>query len=102
MNISMLWTVSGTGIATLFGGMIATLGGLIIPLQLFPDWAQPIIYALPFAGMLDLPARLYTGNIAPAGLVWVLAHQLGWTAILVVAGRLALARGTRRIVVQGG
>ena len=102
MNISMLWTVSGDGIATLGGGIIALLGGLIIPLQLFPDWAQPFVYALPFAGVLDLPARLYTGNIAPAGLVWVLAHQLAWTAILIAAGRLALARGTRRIVVQGG
>lgn len=102
INISMLWTVSGQGTATLFGGMIATLGGLIIPLQLFPDWAQPIIYALPFAGVLDLPARLYTGNIAPAGLAWVLAHQLTWTAVMIAAGRLALARGARRIVVQGG
>jgi ABC-2 type transport system permease protein len=71
-------------------------------LQLFPDWAQPIIYALPFAGVLDLPARLYTGNIPPAGLAWVLAHQLAWTVALVAAGRLILARGTRRIVVQGG
>ncbi len=102
MNISMLWTVSGHGIATLGGGLIALLGGLVIPLQLFPDWAQPIVYALPFAGVLDLPARLYTGNIAPAGIAWVLAHQLAWTAALVALGRHALARGTRRIVVQGG
>jgi ABC-2 type transport system permease protein len=102
MNISMLWTVSGQGIATLFAGPSAMLGGLIVPLQLFPDWAQPIIYALPFAGVLDLPARLYTGNIPPAGLAWVLAHQLAWTVALVAAGRLILARGTRRIVVQGG
>jgi len=102
MNISLLWTISGQGIASLTAGVAALLGGLIIPLPLFPDWAQPIVYALPFAGVLDLPARLYTGILPPGALGWVAAHQVAWTLALVAAGRLALARGTRRLVVQGG
>jgi ABC-2 type transport system permease protein len=102
MNISLMWTVSGNGIATLAGGLIALLGGLIIPLQLFPDWAKPVVYALPFAGVLDFPARLYTGNLPPSAVVWVAAHQLAWITVLVAIGRMALARGARRIVVQGG
>jgi ABC-2 type transport system permease protein len=77
-------------------------GGLVIPLPLFPDWARPILDALPFAAMLDLPSRVFTGNIAPAGAVWVIAHQLAWTLALVALGRRLLGRGVRRLVVQGG
>jgi ABC-2 type transport system permease protein len=102
MNISLLWTVSGQGVASLTSGLAALLGGLIIPLPLFPDWAQPIIQSLPFAGVLDLPARVYTGGIAPDGVAWVLGRQVAWIAALVALGHLALARGTRRLVVQGG
>jgi ABC-type uncharacterized transport system permease subunit len=32
----------------------------------------------------------------------VLTVQLGWAALLLVVGRVVLARGTRRLVVQGG
>lgn len=102
MSISMLWTISGQGVAVLTSALALLLGGMVVPLPLYPDWAQPIVYALPFAGVMDLPARLYTGNLAPAAAVWILGHQLAWTAALVVIGRRALSRATRRMVVQGG
>jgi ABC-2 type transport system permease protein len=102
MTVSLLWTVSGEGVALLTGSVAYLLGGMVIPLPLYPDWAQPIVYALPFAGVMDLPARLYTGNLAPGAAAWVLAHQLAWTAALVAAGRWLLARATARLVVQGG
>ena len=59
-------------------------------------------WALPFAGMLDLPSRVFTGNITPLDAFYVVGHQLLWTGILVALGRWLLARGVRRIVVQGG
>jgi ABC-2 type transport system permease protein len=102
MSVTLLWTVSGEGIHVLIASGCTMFGGLVIPLPLFPDWAQPLLYALPFPGMLDLPARVFTGNIAPAGGLWVIGHQLLWTALLVALGRGLLARGLSRIVVQGG
>ncbi len=75
---------------------------MMIPLPLFPDWAQPIVLALPFAGLVDLPFRLFTGHIPPRAVISVVAHQLLWTAALVLFGRWLLSRGMRRVVVQGG
>jgi ABC-2 type transport system permease protein len=75
---------------------------MIIPLPLFPDWAQPIVRALPFAGLVDLPFRVFTGHIPTSALLPVLTHQLFWTIALVLIGRQLLSRGLRRIVVQGG
>jgi ABC-2 type transport system permease protein len=75
---------------------------MIIPLPLFPDWAQPALLAMPFAGLVDLPYRVYVGNMAPNSILAVILRQLLWTAALVPFGRWLLARGLRRVVVQGG
>lgn len=102
VHISLLWTIVGEGVSQLVQIAVFLFAGMIVPLPLFPDWAQPILKFLPFRGVADLPFRLYSGHI-PAGEVWgVLAHQLVWTAALVLAGRWLLQRGVRRLVVQGG
>jgi ABC-2 type transport system permease protein len=82
--------------------LVTFLSGMIVPLPLFPDWAKPIVQALPFAGLVDFPFRVYTGHIPPQATVWVVQHQLLWTAALVILGRWLLSRGLRRVVVQGG
>jgi viologen exporter family transport system permease protein len=102
MSISLLWTISGEGIAILIGSLVTLLSGMVIPLPLFPAWAQPALRLLPFAALVDLPARVYTGHIPPAQAGWVLLHQTLWTAALVLVGRALLARGPRRLVLQGG
>jgi ABC-2 type transport system permease protein len=102
VNISLLWTIAGEGVNVLLMALVTLLSGMIVPLPLFPTWAQPILMLLPFAGLVDLPYRIYNGNIAPGSVPWVLLHQLVWTGVLVLLGRWLLARGMRRVVVQGG
>jgi ABC-2 type transport system permease protein len=102
INISLLWTISGDGVVILMTTLVTFLSGMIVPLPLFPDWAQPIVRALPFAGLVDLPFRVFTGHIPPSATVFVLQHQVFWTIALVVFGRWLLSRGMRRVVVQGG
>jgi ABC-2 type transport system permease protein len=102
LNISLLWTLNGEGVVLLMTAMVTFFSGMIIPLPLFPDWAQPVVQALPFAGLVDLPFRVYTGHIPARDVVAVLRHQLLWTIGLVFFGRWLLSRGMRRVVVQGG
>jgi ABC-2 type transport system permease protein len=100
--ISLLWTISGEGVARLMPTLVNFFSGLVVPLPLFPLWARPLIDFLPFRGLADVPFRAYMGHIAPEALVPVLAHQLAWTAALVLLGRWLLGRATRRMVIQGG
>ena len=102
LTLTTLWTVAGDGVQYLFFSGAMLLSGMVIPLPLFPAWAQPILAALPFRGLIDAPFRLYNGGLPPSELGWILAHQLLWTAAFVLIGRLALARGVRRLVIQGG
>lgn len=102
LSISLLWTISGSGMEYLVIGVISVLSGAAVPLPFFPQWCQPILEALPFRGLVDLPLRLYIGHIPPAEALPVLAHQLGWVVALVLLGRWIFSRGTRRIVIQGG
>ena len=102
LNISMMWTVSGDGIAGLAPAVVVVSSGALVPLPFFPGWAQTVLEILPFRGLVDIPFRLYLGHIPPGDAVLHLAHQLAWTVGLVAFGRWVLSRGVRRLVVQGG
>ena len=78
------------------------LSGLIIPLSFFPEPFGDIARALPFAAMLQAPIDIYVDEPLGGSTVGVLLLQVFWAAALVLAGRLVLAAGTRKLVVQGG
>jgi ABC-2 type transport system permease protein len=101
-GIAMLWTISGQGVAELLPTLVVVFSGMVVPLPFFPDWAQRALDFLPFRGLVDVPFRLYLGHLPATQALPLFAHQLLWTAALVALGRWLLARGTRRIVVQGG
>jgi ABC-2 type transport system permease protein len=102
MTVCLLWTISGEGINRLASPMIFFFSGLVIPLPLFPEWMQQAIAGLPFRGLIDTPFRIYLGALNGPAAGTALLHQLVWTAVFVLAGRMILSRGLRRLVVQGG
>jgi ABC-2 type transport system permease protein len=102
LSTSLIWTVSGEGTNHLLICLIILCSGLQIPLPFYPAWLIPLLDLLPFRGLYDVPARLYLGHIPSSQALGVLAHQLLWTLALVALGRWVLARGLRRLEVQGG
>ena len=101
-NISMLWTISGQGVAQLLPTAVYFLSGMVIPLPLLPDWLQSALAVLPFRGIIDTPLRLYMGHIPLAEAAPAFASQAVWILLLLAGGRALLARGKRRLVIQGG
>jgi ABC-2 type transport system permease protein len=101
-HVTLLWTLSGEGVSRILPALVIVFSGMVVPLPFFPDWLQPFLRALPFRALCDLPFRIYSGDLGVAQAVPDLLVALAWAAALVVAGRALLARGTRRVVVQGG
>lgn len=102
LTLSLLWTISGDGITRIMPGVVVLLSGMLVPIPLMPKWAQPILNALPFRGVCDTPFRIYSGNMPVAEAIPAIAQQFLWAVILVFIGRLALSRGLRKLVLQGG
>jgi ABC-2 type transport system permease protein len=102
MSVTLFWTISGDGIVRMLQWGVWFFSGLILPLPFFPDWIQPIFDFLPFRGIVDIPFRLYMGNIPlEQGPYWVL-YQLVWTFALIVFTRWLMSKAMSKLVVQGG
>ena len=100
--ITVILTISGEGLTRLLMAVSWLLSGAILPLPLFPDWAQTVLNWLPFRGLMDIPFRLYCGDLDP-GAVWgLLLHQVVWSLAFILLGRWMLSRISKRLVIQGG
>jgi len=87
------------GVFGLYAVLSGLLGGLVLPIGMFPPVARAAIWCTPFPATLQVPADLLVGRGSP---VLLLAHQLGWAVGLLWLGRLVLRRAERVLVVQGG
>ncbi|MCL2046093.1 MAG: ABC transporter permease [Oscillospiraceae bacterium] len=100
--VSIFYTLSSTGIRSVFTTIVGFLAGEYIPIPFFPPSIRAIAELLPFAAMQNMPLRIYSGNIAGRDALWGLAFQVFWLSLLIVLGRLAMNRALKRVVVQGG
>ena len=98
----MLWTLSSTGWNALLPIAAWLCSGMIVPLPYLPQWAQAVTALLPFAGLIDTPFRIYSGHLAGVEALQALAVQAAWVVALVAGGHRLLARGLRKVVIQGG
>ena len=99
LNASAFWLLDARGVLAVWGVVGGVLSGLVLPLSWFPPVAQAVLAWTPFPAMFQTPIDVFTERGDAVGL---LVTQLGWAAFLLLAGRAALARGARRLVVQGG
>jgi len=70
------------------------LGGLMLPLTLFPSWSQPILNALPFRYMFAFPVDVLLGRVTPGQYAAGLAIALGWCAANAALSAVVWRRGT--------
>jgi ABC-2 type transport system permease protein len=76
-------------------------GGLLIPLDFYPQWLQNIAFALPFPAMTYGPSRLFVTPEASL-FVSVLTQQTLWILVLGLLLTFAYRRGLAYLTVNGG
>jgi len=102
VNLLSFWLTDYRGAMLLAMTVTNLLSGLIMPLAFFPEPWDSVARALPFAAMLQLPVDVFVGAATGSEILSVLALQAAWAVVLLGLGRVVLAAGTRKLVVQGG
>lgn len=99
LDLCAFWLLDARGVRAVWNATSGVLCGLVVPLAFFPDWARVLLWCTPFPAIMQGPIDVFSerGDVA-----LLLGHQVLWAGLLVVAGRVVLARATRRLVVQGG
>jgi ABC-2 type transport system permease protein len=82
----------------LYQKLVFLVGGMLLPLELFPALLARIAKFLPFWTMSYVPARLLSGHFEP----WLLLPQLLWLVVLMYLATVVFGLGQRRLEVVGG
>ena len=59
VGLCAFWLEDTSGLTLIYSRMTMILGGMLIPLELFPEAVQPILSWLPFSSIVYAPARLF-------------------------------------------
>lgn len=92
------WQHEAKGAWFLYQKLVFVLGGMLLPLQIFPAWLESTAWVAPFWTMSYAPARLAAGFAEPL----LLLGQAAWLVVLYGAAVAAFAAGERHLQRSGG
>ena len=101
IGLSAFWIVDTSPIYWIWQKLAFVLGGLLLPLELYPDWLRALARFSPFPAMVWGPGRMAFG-LAPGAALETLLELLVW-GVLIGAGLAWLSRSAHaRLSVSGG
>lgn len=101
VGLLSLWLEDATPLYWIWQKAAFVLGGLMLPIDLYPQWLQRIIAWLPFQALLYGPARTVVAY-DPAFARHALGSLLVWAAVMLVVLHTIYAASRRRLQVNGG
>jgi ABC-2 type transport system permease protein len=101
VGLGAFWMEDTSGLTLLYSRATMVLGGMLIPMQMFPEQIQPILLSLPFPYILYGPARLLVSPNAGDALN-IVAHQLLWIAVGSAFLAFVYSRAMKRVFSNGG
>jgi ABC-2 type transport system permease protein len=102
VGLSSFYTLNSFGVIRTKRAVVDILSGLLLPLTVFPEWAQSIMKLLPFQGIVFLPNMIYTGKLVGSEAWNALGIQLFWMLVLFAIGQYIWQRAIKKLVIQGG
>ncbi len=102
MDVMVARTLSDRGVTLLATPLVLLLSGNIVPLPLLPAPLKSFLFLQPFAGLTDIPFRIYFGELAGARALEGLMVQATWIVLIALFGRRLMAGTMARLQVQGG
>jgi ABC-2 type transport system permease protein len=101
VGLSSFWMTDCSPVHWVFQKLCFLLGGLILPLAIYPGWLRAAAEVTPFAAMLSGPGRMALGfDLALA--FETAARLVVWTGIAALLTAFFWRRALRRLDVGGG
>lgn len=75
--------------------LIQMMGGALLPLELYPQWARDALMLTPFPHLLAVPVRFFMGHASLPDLWFSLGVLSGWTLVFWIGCRLVWRAGTK-------
>lgn len=101
LGLLAFWVEDTSALYWIYQKGIFILGGMLVPLEIYPDWLRDAIVWLPFSVMTYLPSRLFI-KFSFADFIMTMIVQFAW----IVIGSLLLAfiyrAGLWKVQVHGG
>jgi len=101
-NVVVAASLNERGVNAVLMPLVVVFSGSLLPLNFFPDALRPFLHVQPFAGLVDIPFRIYFADLRGGAALEGLALQAVWTLVLIGVGRRAMECVMRRLEMQGG
>lgn len=101
MGLAAFWVEDVSGLYFIWDRVKWVMGGMLLPIEVFPDTVRRVAEALPFRYMIGGPARLFVKYEAAAAL-GLLQSQILWVAVFGGLCWVVYRLGVRRVDLHGG
>lgn len=101
MALTSFWIQDSTPFFWIYQKVLFLFGGLMFPLELYPDWVREIALALPFSRVLHGPAS-WAMRPSWESFLNLAGMQLAWILVLGALAQTMCRIGLRRLEAQGG
>ncbi|MGE0191957.1 MAG: ABC transporter permease [Planctomycetota bacterium] len=96
LELVAFWADNVWSLSVTLRFVTSLLGGMMIPLALFPDWAQDLLAFTPFPILFGVPAETLLGRLDPATWARHMVVALVWCVIVQRLGAWVWRRGSLR------
>ncbi|MDF2608050.1 MAG: daunorubicin transporter permease, partial [Bacillales bacterium] len=101
-GLSSFFLMNNGGLIRAKRVLIDVFSGLVIPINLFPLWAQDIFKFLPFQSISYTPSMIFSKAFSYGELINALVMQGVWSLILILPIQIIWVYAKRKVIVQGG
>jgi len=101
IGLLAFWIEEVTPAFWIYQKLLFTVGGLFLPLEMFPQWLRRLTRWLPFQFITYAPARAFV-DFEPGFVLRAAAGQAAYVAALSALVALVWGRARRRLVIHGG
>lgn len=101
LALTSFWFEENSAFFWIYSKLVFTLGGMLMPIELFPNWLQSISKYMPFAYVTYVPAKLAV-NFTFESFFSQFLLQLVYLAVFFIIAMALYRKGAKNLNVNGG